>query len=81
MLYQALCAARDAYDDGERDPDKLRFITSQAITRRTLSQIEYISLADNVTLAELDKPIEAPALLSLVVKFGKTRLLDNIELG
>lgn len=81
VLYEALCAARDAYEAGERDPDKLRFITSQTITRRTLSQIEYISLADNVTLDELDQELKAPALLSLVVRFGKTRLLDNIELG
>lgn len=81
VLYEALRAARAAYEDGVRDPDVLRGMVSQCIARRTLSQIEYVSLADDVTLEELEAPIKAPALLSIVVRFGKTRLLDNVELG
>jgi pantothenate synthetase len=36
-------------------------------------------VADAETLAELDK-VRAPALLSMAVKIGKTRLIDNIVL-
>jgi pantoate--beta-alanine ligase len=80
-LFQALCEARAAYAAGERDPDRLRFAVAECISRRTLAQIEYVSLADDASLEELAKPIgDAPALLSLVVRFGKTRLLDHIEL-
>jgi hypothetical protein len=40
-----------------------------------------VSLADDRTLAELAGGIAAPALLSTVVRFGATRLLDNVELA
>jgi pantoate--beta-alanine ligase len=81
VIHEALTAARAAYEAGERDPDKLRGMVSQCIAHRTLSEIEYVSLADDVTLVELQAPIAEPAVLSVVVRFGKTRLLDNIELG
>ena len=80
VLYEALREARDAYTAGERDPDRLRFIVAARIARRTLAQVEYVSLADDATLQELTAPVDGPALLSLVVRFGKTRLLDNVEL-
>ncbi len=46
-----------------------------------LAELDYISLADNETLEELSGSVVRPALLSMVVKFGKTRLLDNMELA
>jgi pantoate--beta-alanine ligase len=42
--------------------------------------VEYVSCADDGTLAELER-IEGPAMLSLAVRFGATRLIDNIRLG
>jgi len=81
VLYQGLCDAKVAFDAGQRDPDRLRFIVGQTIARRTLAAIEYISLADSDSLEELHEPLDGrAALLSLVVRFGRTRLLDNIEL-
>ena len=41
---------------------------------------EYVSVADGTTLAELDR-VDGPALLSLAVRFGTTRLIDNEPLG
>ena len=38
--------------------------------------VEYVSCADARTLVELER-IEGPALLSLAVRFGATRLIDN----
>ncbi len=35
-----------------------------------------MSVADGSTLAELDR-VAGPALLSLAVRFGSTRLIDN----
>lgn len=81
VIYRALCAARDAFEGGERDSDRLRFIVSERIGNEPEGTIEYISLADDATLDELDGRVERPALLSLVVRFGHTRLLDNIELA
>jgi pantoate--beta-alanine ligase len=81
VLYQALCEARLAFESGERDADRLRFIVAERISTRPEGTIEYISLADDSTLAEIEGSVDAPALLSLVVRFGHTRLLDNIELA
>ena len=45
-----------------------------------LAEVEYTSAADAVTLAELDKVIEGPVLLSMAVRIGRTRLIDNLVL-
>ena len=50
--------------------------------REPLATPAYVSVADGRTLAELDgSPTTAPALLSLAVRFGPTRLIDNEPLG
>ncbi|GAG96016.1 unnamed protein product, partial [marine sediment metagenome] len=41
--------------------------------------IDYVSVADAETLDELDT-VNPPALISLAVKIGTTRLIDNIVL-
>jgi len=46
-----------------------------------LARIDYVSLNDAVTLENLEKLDDQPALLSLAVFFGKTRLIDNVVLG
>lgn len=80
VLYRALTKAKQAYDDGERDADTLRELVRSTIAAEPLAEIDYVSLADDVTLEELEGRVERPALLSLVVRFGQTRLLDNVEL-
>jgi pantoate--beta-alanine ligase len=41
-----------------------------------LAELDYVSVADGTTLAELAR-IDGPALLSLAVRLGTTRLIDN----
>jgi pantoate--beta-alanine ligase len=50
------------------------------LAEEPLADTEYVSCADAHTLAELDR-LEGPALLSLAVRFGHTRLIDNEWLG
>lgn len=80
VLKQALDHARALWDAGTRDAGVLRAAVRSRIEAEPLAAIEYVSLADDVTLEEIDGPAKGPALLSLVVKFGQTRLLDNAEL-
>jgi len=80
VIHRALEAARARYDAGERDAPALRRLVREVIAAEPLANIEYISLADDRTLDEIEAVIEAPALVSLVVRFGQTRLLDNVEL-
>jgi pantoate--beta-alanine ligase len=44
-----------------------------------LARVDYLSAADPTTLAEIDHG-EAGILLSLAVRIGKTRLIDNLLL-
>ena len=46
-----------------------------------LAASEYVSVADALTLRELDHVGAAGALCSLAVRFGPTRLIDNLVLG
>jgi len=50
------------------------------IQKQSLAEIHYISIADIETLDELDV-VKPPALVSLAVKIGKTRLIDNVVVG
>ncbi len=81
VLHRALTAAQGAFDGGERDADGLRAIISAALAAEPLAREEYVSVADPETLAELEQIGRAGALLSLAVRVGKTRLIDNVGLG
>jgi len=76
VLYRALSAARKKYDGGERDAESLRTTMREVISFEPLAQEQYISAADPETLEELRK-IDSAVLLSLAVRIGKTRLIDN----
>jgi len=49
------------------------------IQKEPLANIDYVSIADPETLEELNK-VTTPALVSMAVKIGKTRLIDNVVL-
>jgi pantoate--beta-alanine ligase len=79
VLYQSLNLAQQMWSQGEKDAEKIRRAMTQHIKRQPLANIDYVSIADAETLEEL-KEIKPPALVSLVVKIGRPRLLDNIIL-
>lgn len=80
VLYRALRAAAAAYDAGERDAEALRQAMRATLAAEPLAQPEYVSAADANTLAECDGPLPEQALLSLAVRVGRTRLIDNLLL-
>jgi pantoate--beta-alanine ligase len=80
VLREALVAARDRWGAGERSADALRDVMFERLTAEPLASVDYVSVADAATLAELNE-VEGPALLSLAVRFGETRLIDNEPLG
>jgi pantoate--beta-alanine ligase len=79
-LYQAIKLAEELWSQGERDAGRLRQVVTDHIQQQPLAEIEYVSIADIATLEELETATDS-ALLSLVVRFGKTRLLDNTILS
>jgi len=80
VLHRALLAARDAWAGGERSGYALRDVMQARLATEPLSRVDYVSVADAATLRELDR-VDGPALLSLAVRFGTTRLIDNEPLG
>ncbi len=80
VLKRALDHARALWAGGSRDAEALRRSVRELIEAEPLARIDYISLADDESLVEIDGAAGERALLSLVVKFGRTRLLDNVEL-
>jgi pantoate--beta-alanine ligase len=77
VLYRALKSAADVYAVGEREPEKLRQTACYMLANEPLVQPDYVSVADVNTLEELQISSESPVLLSLAVKLGATRLIDN----
>lgn len=61
-------------------PGKIRRAMTELIQKEPQAQIDYISVADPQTLDELEV-ISGKALVSLAVKIGKPRLIDNVMLG
>ncbi|NWF64293.1 MAG: pantoate--beta-alanine ligase [Chloroflexi bacterium] len=80
VLFRALSAAKDLYENGERDAEKLRGKMKEALASEPLASMQYVSCADYDSLQELDV-VTGKALLSMAAYFGKTRLIDNFVLG
>ena len=79
-LSAGLRAASDAFERGERDPERLRAMVRERIESQPLADISYISLADSETLDELEGAVERAAMLSLAVRFSGATLIDNVAL-
>jgi pantoate--beta-alanine ligase len=79
VLHRALTRVREAYLAGERDGGYLRALLRGTIGAEPLADIDYVSVADSRTLKELER-VEVPGLVSLAVRIGRTRLIDNITL-
>jgi pantoate--beta-alanine ligase len=65
---------------GERDAGKIRAAMTDLISQIHGANIDYISISDIDTLADVEK-ITGRVLVSMAVRIGKPRLIDNIVLG
>jgi pantoate--beta-alanine ligase len=79
VLNRSLQDAQLAIQAGERRSDELKNQILTHLEREPLAAVEYVTLVN----AESFKPIEVLqgcCVLTLAVRFGKTRLLDNLHL-
>jgi pantoate--beta-alanine ligase len=79
-LSRGLFLARDAFMAGERNADVLRGIVQEEVEREPLADLQYVSCADPISLEERTGEITS-CLISMAVFVGKTRLIDNIQVG
>ncbi len=80
VLWKSMNLAQGLWQKGERDAEKIRREMTTLIKKEPLARIDYVSIADPRTLEELAQ-IKGPALVSMAVYMGKTRLIDNMTLG
>ena len=76
ILFKALNLAQRLWQGGEKDAEEIRRKMTSLIQKEPLAQIDYVSIADANTLEELEVR-DRPALASLAVRIGRTRLIDN----
>ena len=77
VIYRAMRTTADAYDRGERLPANLRSIARSVLETEPLAEIDYVAINDPRKLFGIHESSDDPLLLSMVVKIGKPRLLDN----
>ena len=71
--------AEDRFAAGERDAGAIRSEMERLISAQPAARIDYVSIADAATRVEL-AVIDRPALVSMAVRVGATRLIDNTTL-
>ncbi len=79
-LWKSLSLAKKLWEEGERRAEYLRGEMTSLIQKEPLATIDYVGIADVSTLEELEK-LDRPVVVSLAVKIGKTRLIDNLIIG
>ncbi len=79
VLFRALTAARDLYEAGAREPEKLKNKMRAVIRGEPRVSIDYVELVEPDTLAP---PASAGGGMVLLVaaRLGRTRLIDNLLL-
>ena len=81
VIYRALSEAERRRKQGETDVEGLRKAVRAVLESEPLLEgIDYVSVADAITLEELER-VDGPAMISTGVRLGKTRLIDNVVLG
>ncbi len=80
VLYKSLQYAKKLFTVGERRPQTLISAVTSMIAAEPLSHIDYVELYGLPGLVPVPTTITQPVLLAVAVKFGETRLIDNIIL-
>jgi pantoate--beta-alanine ligase len=83
VLYRSLEAAQELWRSGVRDASLIRRRINEMLAAPAtggLARVDYVSVADAETLEELET-VDRPALVSVAVRIGKTRLIDNVTLS
>jgi pantoate--beta-alanine ligase len=79
VLSQALAEAARRFAQGERDPAVLVRAMTEHVAAVPGAVLDYAVCVDSQTLAPATS-LDRPALLALAVRFGATRLIDNLLL-
>jgi pantoate--beta-alanine ligase len=79
VLSQALEEARRRVEAGERDAERIRQALAARVGSAPRARLEYAAVVAWETLAPLNR-LRGRVLIALAVRFGSTRLIDNVLL-
>ncbi len=79
VLCRSLLAARDMVLDGIREPEKVRRAIIETIEQVPGTRIDYVEILSGDDLSEIAE-IKGKVLMALAVRFGETRLIDNLQM-
>jgi pantoate--beta-alanine ligase len=80
VLWRALTAVRTEYVKGERSAAALRRIVETVIGGERLARLDYVGVADPLTLEPVERLDTRGAVCCLAVWIGGVRLIDNLPL-
>ena len=80
VLSRSLKAAKAMYEAGERDAAKITAAVTADIEKEPMSNIDYVEIYALPGLEPVSNPMVGSNLLAVAVKFGTTRLIDNVVL-
>lgn len=80
VLNSSLKTAQKLYEKGERNKDVLISSVIAGIKEEPLSNIDYVEIYALPELKPVTNPLQGSNLLAVAVKFGTTRLIDNVVL-
>jgi len=79
VLRRALLAAQALFGGRSRRAKDLREAVLKALAEAPIARVDYIEIVNPATLETVDRA-ERGSVIALAVFFGKTRLIDNLEL-
>jgi pantoate--beta-alanine ligase len=77
VLYQALAAAREQVERGERDAAAIKQQALALLARQPAVRLEYLEVVDSEEMQPVER-IERPVRIAAAVWVGATRLIDNV---
>ena len=80
VLSRSLKEAKAMYFAGERDAEKIIAAVTEGIKAEPMSNIDYVEIYALPELNPIANPLKGSNLLAVAVKFGTTRLIDNVVL-
>jgi len=78
ILYQSLTTAKAKIMQGLNDPKQIVVLIKSMIQSEPLAVVEYVEVVSADDLKEFEQEIQSRVLIALAVRFGKTRLIDNM---
>jgi pantoate--beta-alanine ligase len=79
VLRRSLLAAQAAFRGGKSSASELRQVVLKTLAEAEATKVDYVQIVNAATLQPVAR-VERGSVITLAVFFGKTRLIDNLEL-